>query len=122
LLDLLNALEFLPFGLLIGVLGHWLAVDRGRGGWTASALSGACGALVGGMAGRYLRIWPDEGPQGFAMSLLGGLGFAIAFRALSGSSGRAIVPRPGAAPGPRSDQGTKPEAGRPATETAGPKD
>lgn len=111
--DLLSALEFVPFGLLVGVLAHWLTVRRGLAGWAASALSGACGALVAGLAGRYFRIWPDEGPQGFAISLLGALGFAIAFRALAGSSGPAIVSRFGDPPGPRSEQEAKPEAVRP---------
>ncbi len=107
--DFLGALEFLPFGLLVGVLAHWLAVGRGRAGWAASALSGACGAVLSGMAGRFFGIWPEEGPQGFAISLLGALGFAIAFRALS-SRVPALVPRFGAAPAPRSDQKAKPEA------------
>jgi uncharacterized membrane protein YeaQ/YmgE (transglycosylase-associated protein family) len=111
--DFVSALEFLPFGLLVGVLAHRLALGRGRGGWAASALAGACGALIGGLAGRFFDIWPEEGPQGFAGSLLGALGFAIAFRALSGSSGRAIVPRFGAALGLRSDPEAKPEAVRP---------
>lgn len=121
-LDLLSALEFLPFGVLVGVLVHWLALVRSRAGWMTSAISGACGALIAGLAGRSFGIWPEEGPQGFAISLLGALGFAVAFRLLSGSSARAVVPRFSVAPGPRSEREAKSETARTAAEAARPTD
>lgn len=75
-------LEFLPFGILIGLLGSMLAARKRRDTWWASMLIGGAGALVGGLLGRFLALSADEGPQGFALSLLGAFVVVAAYQAL----------------------------------------
>jgi uncharacterized membrane protein YeaQ/YmgE (transglycosylase-associated protein family) len=75
-------LEFLPFGILIGLLGSMLAARKRRDRWLMSMLLGAAGALVGGLFGRFLALSADEAPQGFALSLLGAFVVVAAYHAL----------------------------------------
>jgi len=77
------ALQFLPFGLLIGGVTRMLGRGRARSGWTSSLLMGASGAVLGGWLGRSLALFRGERPEGFAMSLLGALVFAVAYQAAS---------------------------------------
>jgi uncharacterized membrane protein YeaQ/YmgE (transglycosylase-associated protein family) len=73
-------LPFVPFGLLIGALGRVLAGPKSAFtvvGWLSSLLVGAVGAVLGGTLGRVLLLDRSEGPQGFALSLLGALLFVI---------------------------------------------
>jgi uncharacterized membrane protein YeaQ/YmgE (transglycosylase-associated protein family) len=94
------AIEFLPFGALIGVVARMLAVRRGPGkvsaGWAGSALVGGIGGVVGGLSGRGLGLWADEGPQGFALSLLGALAFVVIYHVLSMSRNARLAPDSGA--------------------------
>jgi uncharacterized membrane protein YeaQ/YmgE (transglycosylase-associated protein family) len=91
-MTLLAATKLLPFGLLIGFLAHRLAL----GSWSGRVLDwmavGAAGAIVGGVCDHLFGIWPDEGPQGFAMSLLGALAFVVAYFALHRARGWSARP------------------------------
>jgi uncharacterized membrane protein YeaQ/YmgE (transglycosylase-associated protein family) len=79
-MNLVSAVEFLPFGVLVGALARVLTIRRPSGGWARWMLVGGCGALVGGLSDRFFGFWPEEGPQGFATSLLGALVFVVAYQ------------------------------------------
>ena len=83
---LVTFLEFLTFGVLIGLLVRMLAGATWRIGWRASMLVGGGGGLAGGLLGRLLRLSRrllrlsrDEAPQGFAMSLVGAFALVAAY-------------------------------------------
>ncbi len=76
-------MQFLPFGLLIGVLARILARGKARSGWVASAAVGGAGALLGGWLGKSLALYRGERPEGFTVSLLGALALAVAYQAYS---------------------------------------
>jgi uncharacterized membrane protein YeaQ/YmgE (transglycosylase-associated protein family) len=78
-----HGLVFLPFGLLIGALAKWLASRHGRSRTLPSMFAGGLGAVVGGECGRGLAVFRDEGPRGFAMSLLGAFVLVVAYHALT---------------------------------------
>jgi uncharacterized membrane protein YeaQ/YmgE (transglycosylase-associated protein family) len=86
MISLMLALPFLPFGLLIGLLGRMLAGPKVGGvtvvSWLPSLLAGAVGAVVGGILGRVVLLDRAERPQGFALSLLGALVLVVAYHAV----------------------------------------
>jgi hypothetical protein len=79
-------------------------------GWAASTLAGGIGAVVGGFSGRLLGIWADEGPQGFALSLLGALAFVTMCHVLSRSRNRRVTPDAGHSPHTRGGSSAMPYA------------
>jgi uncharacterized membrane protein YeaQ/YmgE (transglycosylase-associated protein family) len=85
----MRIVEFVPFGILIGVLARMLANGEGRRRWPTSMLAGGGGALLGGLVGRYFSLSRDEAPRGFAMSLLGAFVFVALFHVFSSSRVRA---------------------------------
>lgn len=72
---------FLLFGTLIGGAIRMLVAER-AGGWSISMISGAGGALLGGLLGRG-QLHGDREPAGFVLSLLGAFALVAVYHAVA---------------------------------------
>lgn len=68
---MLQAIGFVVFGLVIGLLARAVMPGRDRMGWVATALLGIAGAVAAGWLGRALGWYgPDDG-AGYISSFFG---------------------------------------------------
>jgi hypothetical protein len=79
---LVHFVGFLLFGTLIGGIVRLLVAER-AGGWRISMVSGAGGALLGGLLGRGGELGGDLGSAGFGMALFGAFAAVAMYHALA---------------------------------------
>jgi hypothetical protein len=81
---LVQVVGFLLFGTLVGGVVRMLVAQH-AGGWWISIVSGAGGALLGGLFGRIDRLSSDPDSSAFAMSLLGAFAMFAAYHVVAAS-------------------------------------
>jgi uncharacterized membrane protein YeaQ/YmgE (transglycosylase-associated protein family) len=70
----MSVLMWILFGLVVGVIAKFLTPGRDPGGFLVTTLIGIAGALVGGLVGRAIGLYPSyQSTGGFFMSILGAI-------------------------------------------------
>jgi uncharacterized membrane protein YeaQ/YmgE (transglycosylase-associated protein family) len=77
-------LEWIIFGLAVGILGKLLMPGRDPGGLVITVLLGIAGALVGGLLGRLVGFYREGDPAGFVMAVLGSIALLACYRMTAG--------------------------------------
>lgn len=74
---IMNAIGWLLFGLVVGLIARFLMPGRDPMGWIATIALGIVGSIVGGFAGHLLFGAADPsaaaGPAGYIGSILGAM-------------------------------------------------
>ena len=77
-------LEWIIFGLAVGIVGKLLMPGRDPGGFLITILLGIAGALVGGLLGRLVGFYREGDPVGFVMAVLGSIALLAFYRMTAG--------------------------------------
>jgi len=76
--------EWIIFGLAVGIIGKLLMPGRDPGGFVITVLLGIAGALVGGLLGRLVGLYREGDPAGFVMAVLGSIALLALYRMAAG--------------------------------------
>ena len=69
----MGVLEWVIFGLIVGIVAEFLMPGRGPGGFVITALLGVVGAVLGGFLGRALGWYQVGEPAGFIVAFMGAI-------------------------------------------------
>jgi uncharacterized membrane protein YeaQ/YmgE (transglycosylase-associated protein family) len=86
----MSILGWILFGLVVGALAKLVMPGRDPGGIIVTMLLGIAGAVLGGFAGRALRLYGEGEAAGFIMSFIGAVVLLALYRMTLGR--RRIVP------------------------------
>jgi uncharacterized membrane protein YeaQ/YmgE (transglycosylase-associated protein family) len=78
----MHLIMVLLFGLIVGLVAHWIVPGRSPGGWGASMLLGTGGAMLGAVAGGLVGLYRAGQPAGFIMAVLGAMALVGIYHAL----------------------------------------
>jgi uncharacterized membrane protein YeaQ/YmgE (transglycosylase-associated protein family) len=80
---------WIVFGLVVGIIAKLLTPGREPGGFVLTTLLGIGGALVGGLLGRAIGLYPSyQSTGGFFMSILGAVVILGIYNLTIGRTGR----------------------------------
>ena len=80
--DLKDAVGWIVFGLVIGIIAKLLMPGKDPGGFIITMLLGIAGALVGGFVGRAMGFYGPNQSAGWLVSILGAIILLALYRML----------------------------------------
>lgn len=86
-------LWMIVIGLVVGALAKLLMPGRDPGGVVMTILIGIAGSVIAGFLGRSLGWYVEGQPAGIFASILGAIVVLVAYRALTGGSGKSGIRR-----------------------------
>jgi uncharacterized membrane protein YeaQ/YmgE (transglycosylase-associated protein family) len=76
-------LEWILFGLVVGVIAKLLMPGRDPGGFIITILLGVAGALLGGFVGRAMGFYGESQGAGWIMSIVGAVILLALYRMMA---------------------------------------
>jgi uncharacterized membrane protein YeaQ/YmgE (transglycosylase-associated protein family) len=76
----MGILEWIVFGLVVGIIAKLLTPGRDPGGFVVTVLLGIAGALLGGFIGRAMGFYAPGQPAGWLMSIGGAIVLLVLYR------------------------------------------
>ena len=76
----MGILEWILFGLVVGIIAKLLMPGRDPGGFIITILLGIAGALLGGFIGRAMGFYGPNQSASWLMSILGAIILLVIYR------------------------------------------
>ena len=77
---MLVALEWMGFGLIVGLVAKAIMPGKDPGKLIGTTALGMVGAVIGGYLGRQMGLYDDADPVGFIMAVIGAIGLLALYR------------------------------------------
>ena len=80
----MSVIGFILFGLVVDIVSKLIIPDRDPSGFIITILLGIAGALVSGFLGRSLKMYDENEPAGFVITVIGSIILLAIYRMVAG--------------------------------------